>query len=80
MERSGVLRPTSIDVRDVGSRYMKMQGKCTRPKMPVKILGNGESEHLGGHDKVRKLDRAGRPLELVQKNARAMRGKGWHPS
>ena len=44
MERSGVLRPTSIDVRDVGSRYMKMQGKCTRPKIPVKILGNGESD------------------------------------
>ena len=34
IERNGELRPTCIDVRGVagGSKYMKMQGKCTGPK------------------------------------------------
>ena len=44
-----------------GSKYVKMQGKCTGPKYLSENLENG-GKTLGSHDLVRRVDRQGRVL------------------
>ena len=39
------------------SKYMKMPGRCTGPKLLSKSLGKWKRRHLGGHDLVRRMDR-----------------------
>ena len=39
-----------------GSKYMKMPGRCNRPKFLSKSLGTWGRRHLGGHDLVRRMD------------------------
>ena len=50
-----------------GSKYMKMPGRCTGPKLLSKSLGQWGRRHLGGHDLVRRMDRKGRGINMVQK-------------
>ena len=40
-----------------GSKYMKMPGQCTGPKLLSKGLGKWRRRHLGGHDFGRRMDR-----------------------
>ena len=50
-----------------GSKYMKMQGKCTGPKFLSKILEKWRRRHLGGHDLVRRMNRQGEVLIWCRK-------------
>ena len=49
-----------------GSKYMKIQGKCTGPKYLSTNMGKWRKRHLGGHDMIRRMDR-GRSPEMLQK-------------
>ena len=40
-----------------GSKYIKMPGKCTGPKLLSKRFEKWGRRHLGGHDLVRRMDR-----------------------
>ena len=58
-----------------GSQYMKMQGKCIRPKNTCQNFGKWRKRHLGGHDKVRRLDRQGEVLIWCRKMNRLCEAK-----
>ena len=51
-----------------GSKYMKMEGKCTGPKYLAKNSGRWGKRHMGGHDMKNGL--AGRSCYLMQKMPR----------
>ena len=49
-----------------GSKYMKIPGKCSGPKLLSKF-GKIGRRHLGGHDLVRGMDRQGEVLTWCRK-------------
>ena len=58
-----------------GSKHMKMPGRCTGPKFLSQSSFKWRRRHLGGHDLVRRMDRQGESLDMVQKVFRIREAK-----